>query len=576
MSVMPHMPRTSDYEQAEIIRAIKERSQARWMEAMIADAWQEAQRLTRAAKSAQSFEQYQDDPIGFTEQVLHENLTDDQKRVMLSVRDNMVTIAKSATEVGKSFSAARLAIWFYRVYPDAQVYLTAAPPVENLKRILWGEIMSCVDKNAVLFMDDRIKVDYILRNPQSFITRVTVPTTGTPEVREAKFSGKHAPHILFIVDEGDAVPDEVYKGIEGCLSGGLMPRLLVMFNPRIMQGAVFEKEINHQANVVTLSALSHPNVITGKSVIPGAVMRDSVVRRFNEWTRPLMLNENVTDSCIKVPEFLQGIQAWGQDGTLFPPLEPGTRVVREDGKAFFYMVLGKYPPQGESQLISQEWIDKARARYDEYTKRNGNIPPAEVPPIMGMDVAEMGGDWNICILRYNGYVPHTIGAWQGMDAYQSSLKALELYRKYKVDIAMIDGMGIGGSIAPTMVRAGRQMGMSRNEIWDIRAVSVKVSEKPLNFIKTELGEFKIIRDQLWWALREWLRTDESAMLPPDRMLLEELSAVSYNIPQDGKIRVTDKETLRDKIKRSPDRADALCLTFYPVRRAKTVVYNRKL
>ncbi len=560
----------------DLVTQIKDRQKARWVDAMIGAAWLEAQRLTRAARSAQSLENYQDDPVAFGEDILHEHFTDDQKRVMLSVRDNMVTIAKSATEIGKSHCAARLAIWFYKVFPDAQVYLTAAPPVENLKRILWGEVMSCVDKNAALFLDDRLKVDYILRNPQSFITRVTVPTTGTPEIREAKFSGKHAPHILFIVDEGDAVPDEVYKGIEGCLSGGLMPRLLIMFNPRVMQGAVYEKETNKQANVVNLSALNHPNVITGQSVIPGAVMRDSVVRRFNDWTRPLMPNEFITDNCIEIPKFLEGVTAWAQDGATYPPLEPGIRVVKEDGKAFFYMVLGKYPPQGESQLISQEWIDDARKRWDEYVQRNGEIPPAESRPIMGMDVAELGGDWNVVCLRYGGYVPRFIDAWQGMDIYQSSMRALDIYRRYNVDIAMIDGMGIGGSVAPTMMRTGRQKGVDRGESWDIRTVSVKVSEKPNNFIKTELGEFKIMRDQLWWALREWLRTDKTSMLPPDRMLLEELTSVSYDIPQDGKIRITDKDKLRDKLKRSPDRADALCLTFYPVRRASVITINRRL
>lgn len=565
------MTTTSD----DLVNQIKERQKARWMDAMIGDAWREAQRLTRAARSAKNLENYQDDPVAFGEDILHEHFTDDQKRVMMSVRDNMVTIAKSATEIGKSHCAARLAIWFYKVFPDAQVYLTAAPPIENLKRILWGEVMSCVDKNAALFLDDRLKVDYIMRNPQSFITRVTVPTTGTPEIREAKFSGKHAPHILFIVDEGDAVPDEVYKGIEGCLSGGLMPRLLIMFNPRVMSGAVYEKEVNKQANVVNLSALNHPNVLTGQSVIPGAVMRDSVVRRFNEWTRPLMPNELITDNAVPVPECLVGVSAWGQDGTMYPPLEPGTRVVKEDGKAFFYMVLGKYPPQGESQLISQEWIENARRRWDEYVSRNGEIPPAELRPIMGMDVAELGGDWNIVCLRYRDYVPRILDTWQGMDPYQTAMHALDIYRKNDVDIAMIDGMGIGGSVAPTMMRTGRQQGLDRGESWDIRTVSVKVSEKPSGFIKTELGEFKILRDQLWWALREWLRT-EQAMLPPDRMLIEEISAVSYNIPIDGKIRITDKEKLRDKLKRSPDRADALCLTFYPVRRASVVTINRHM
>ena len=54
------------------------------------------------------------------------------------------------------------------------------------------------------------------------------------------------------------------------------------------------------------------------------------------------------------------------------------------------------------------------------------------------------------------------------------------------------------------------------------------------------------------------------MLPPDEMLLEELSVPTYTI-KNGKIKVMGKDTMRDILKRSPDRADALCLTFAPER-----------
>ena len=60
----------------------------------------------------------------------------------------------------------------------------------------------------------------IIRSDKSFIQGVAIPMSGSPEEREAKFSGKHSPVLIFIVDEGDAVPEEVYKGIEGCMSGG--------------------------------------------------------------------------------------------------------------------------------------------------------------------------------------------------------------------------------------------------------------------------------------------------------------------------------------------------------------------
>ncbi len=50
------------------------------------------------------------------------------------------------------------------------------------------------------------------------------------------------------------------------------------------------------------------------------------------------------------------------------------------------------------------------------------------------------------------------------------------------------------------------------------------------------------------------------MLPPDEMLIEELQAPTYEVDR-GKIRVMRKTTMREVLKRSPDRADALCLTF---------------
>jgi len=78
-----------------------------------------------------------------------------------------------------------------------------------------------------------------------------------------------------------------------------------------------------------------------------------------------------------------------------------------------------------------------------------------------------------------------------------------------------------------------------------------------------MGEFRNLRSQLWWSCREWLRTDQGAMLPPDNDLLEELATPTYEIEiRNGNIEVMDKPTMRDLLKRSPDRADALCLTHY--------------
>ncbi len=294
---------------------------------------------------------YQLDPVGFGEKVLGETYTEEIRRLMESVRDNPITVAKSANAVGKTHGAARAAIWFYKCFPSAQVYTAAAPPESNLKKLLWGEIGAITEKHAKLFEPDVITNLHVQRSAQSFLTGVTIPSSGTAAQREAKFSGKHAPHLLFILDEGDAIPDEVYRGIESCMSGG-HARLLIMFNPRAELGEAYRMERDGRASVISLSAFTYPNVTSGKNRIPGAVTRETTVRRINEWCRPLNPEERPDSECFPLPAFLEGSTAKSPSGQDYLPLKAGQYKITQP--EFTYMVLGEYPAQGSTKLISRE------------------------------------------------------------------------------------------------------------------------------------------------------------------------------------------------------------------------------
>jgi len=461
---------------------------------------------------------------------------------MESVRDNPVTVAQSSNAVGKTHAAARIAVWWFKCFPDSQIYTAAAPPESNLKKLFWGEIGGTVEKHPDLFKGDTTTNLHIARSAQSFLTGVTIPMSGTEAQREAKFSGKHSPHLLFILDEGDAIPDEVYRGIESCMSGG-HARLLIMFNPRGEVGEAYRMIRDGRAGVVKLSAFNHPNVISGKDIIPGAVTRETTIRRINEWCRLLVEGEQKDNECFKLPTFLEGQTAKSQSGQEYPPLKPGWYKVMEP--AFSYMVLGQYPAQGSKQLISREWIAKARSRWDAYVLEHGESPPEYASAIMGLDIGEFGSDANVACFRYGGYVERLI-PWGGVDTVVTGDRAISEYKGRSVSVANVDATGVGAGVAPHMQRGG------------CSAIPVKVASSPTE--KTELGEFQILRDQLWWACREWLRSDTGAMLPPDEMLVEELATPTYEVVN-GKIRVMKKDLMRELLKRSPDRADALCLTF---------------
>ena len=189
---------------------------------------------------------------------------------------------------------------------------------------------------------------------------------------------------------------------------------------------------------------------------------------------------------------------------------------------------------------------RARARWDAYVRERGERPPDGVRGVAGLDPAEMGVDANAMCFRYGGYVGRFL-TWGGVDVLITGDRAAREFKGRRLGRVIVDATGVGAGVAPHMRRSG------------IPAFPCKVASSPTT--TTELGEFHLLRDQLWWAVREWLRTDPGAMLPPDEMLTEELTVPTYEI-RNGKIRVMAKDVMRELLRRSPDRADALCLTFY--------------
>jgi hypothetical protein len=488
---------------------------------------------------------YADDAEGFIENVLHETLTDDLREICKSVVKYPVTIAQSGNGTGKSWIEARIALWFFLCRHEPQVYCCAAPPLENLENILWAELSDLAHKHPHLMQGTTPKSLEIERTPRQFIKGVTIPSAGTDAQRQARFSGKHAPSLLFLVDEGDAVPDPVFSGIETCLSGGY-DRLFITFNPRERLGHVYRSIKSGQANVVKLTAFNHPNVITGQDVIPGAVNREKTVRRISQWSRPLAPGESKDKGCFEVPAFLVGCVPTDQQGRKLEPIKAGWRKITQH--SFSHVVLGEYPAQADNQLISEEWIDQARSRYDLFVGANGVVVPQHIRCSVGVDIADQGADHSVMCKRFGNFV-HPLVSWSKMDVIEVGDLAADDLKKHSItSIAGIfcDGTGVGAGTAPYITRQ-----------YALPAVKVMVASSSGE--RTELGEFRILNDQLAWEVREWLRTDQ-AMLPPDADLIEELLAFKYEI-KGGKVVVSSTDDIKDLLKRSPDRARALMFSF---------------
>ena len=85
--------------------------------------------------------------------------------------------------------------------------------------------------------------------------------------------------------------------------------------------------------------------------------------------------------------------------------------------------------------------------------------------------------------------------------------------------------------------------------------------------------FQNLRAELAWQFREELERSEIA-LPHDDSLLAELSALRYDYDSNGRIRLEQKDEMRQRIGRSPDRADAAILGLAQ-REAPSFLWSRR-
>ncbi len=491
------------------------------------------------------------DPKKFIQDVLGVSLTKDAQRLCDSIVNSDITLARSANGVGKSHLSSHLAVWFFMVYPESKVFLFAAPPERNLRQILWAGVETIYRKNPYLFegMDVSMSSMMIKRHSESYLTGLTIPVSLSSADQEARFSGKHAPDMAFFGDETDAVPNPVFKGIESCASGGHVIQSY-NFNPRQDAGTMSQMEKEKRANVIELSALRHPNVISGKNLVPGAVTQETTIRRINMWTRPLSQNETPDVECFKVPNFLVGKTAKSPNGSIYPPLEAGYRKVTT--AEFFYMVLGKYPAQSETQLISRVWINRAEENWSNYVSKYGEQPPYGIDPIGGADIAEFGADMTSLFFRYDWFVP-TPQLWQGVDTDISSRKIATEAVNLNAKKVNIDSNGVGSNVSFSMRRHyGYRNG--------VRVMPQELAPENIDPQPDEV-QGRLVRDEMLWSLREWLRTNPKAAIPPMENLREDLLAPKYSKNKNGKIEVTDGDTLREILKRSPDWLMGLALTF---------------
>ena len=120
----------------------------------------------------------------------------------------------------------------------------------------------------------------------------------------------------------------------------------------------------------------------------------------------------------------------------------------------------------------------------------------------------------------------------------------------------IDTIGEGAAIYSRMIE---------DEVPNIIGGKASYSAEGLSDLSGEHG-FANMRAYLCWAIRDALDPafGFNLMLPPDDELAQELTEIHWDVTSTGKIQIEKKKLIKKAIGRSPDKSDALALSFYPV------------
>lgn len=478
------------------------------------------------------FEVWRNDWNLFCKEVLRVNLDEEQQAIISAVQNNKMVAVASGTSRGKDFVAACAAMCFmyltprwnknHRLIENTKIAMTA-PTGRQCINIMIPEIARLFRNSKVL--PGRMLSDGIRTNSAEwFLTAFKASDDNT----EA-WSGFHAVNTMFIVTEASGVSETTFNAIEGNLQGN--SRLLLVFNPNVTTGYAAKAMKSSRFKKFRLNSLNAENVVKKRNVIPGQVDYEWVKDKVYNWCE--LIHEE---------DFNSGEGDFAFEGSLYRPND-----------LFRIKVLGLFSKATEDTLIPFDWLELAHDRWKKLKAEN--FVPRKYARV-GIDVAGMGRDSSCFVPRYGNYVPEIKIQQSGgkADHMKVAGEAVQWLVEKNAKV-MIDTIGEGAGVYSRLLELGYD-----------NAYSCKFSEgtKGLHDI-TGQYEFANMRAYCYWAVRDWLNPKNgfNPALPPCDELDAELTEVHWSFQSSGSIIIESKDNIKARLKRSPDRADALASTFYP-------------
>ena len=216
-----------------------------------------------------------------------------------------------------------------------------------------------------------------------------------------------------------------------------------------------------------------------------------------------------------------------------------------------YGIFGLQRDDDTRQIIPTAWVRDSQARW---------APSTDLVTHVGVDVARGGQDRTVIALRAGNTITalHKYSGTATPDGGTVAALVLRAIADIKGPVTInLDVIGVGSS-AYDILRA------AQDGKFHVHGINVAVSSrnKPASGIR-----FANLKADLWWQFRDLLNPQLGELqlrLPPDSELAAEVTAHRMKLGLHGML-VEDKEAVRSRLGRSPDKADAVVLTVHEPR-----------
>lgn len=197
-------------------------------------------------------------------------------------------------------------------------------------------------------------------------------------------------------------------------------------------------------------------------------------------------------------------------------------------------VFGKFPPSSLNALLGPDDVSAAMKRHltqDKYDFSQRRL---------GVDVARFGDDRTIIFPR-QGLAAFKPAEMRNARSNEIAARVIMAKERWKSEMEFVDGTGgFGSGVIDSLLQAG------------VAAQEIHFSGKAID------NRYFNKRAEMWFEMAKWVKRGGALPYNPD--LMKELTTVTYTL-QNGKLRIEEKDQIKERIGSSPDLADALCLTF---------------